>query len=222
MIKVQSARNNCKDVFHAFLVTHATYAGNLEIPELSMENAIPHKLIPFSKIFRSSSYDSWIHFYEDVVVFERLWNNPKRYLPILQRFQGVISPDFSLYRDMPLVMQQWNTYRSRAIAHWLQTNQVPVIPNIRFGDERSYDFCCVGIPKHGTISIGSHGCIKNKIERSFFQRGLEYVINELMPQNIVVYGSTPSSIFGKYQENGIRIIQFNSDYSVTHSKAVSA
>ena len=48
MIKVQSARNNCKDVFHAFLVTHAAYAGNLEIPELSMENAIPHKLIPFS------------------------------------------------------------------------------------------------------------------------------------------------------------------------------
>ena len=90
MIKVQSARNNCKDVFHAFLVTNATYAGNLEIPELSMENAIPHKLIPFSKIFRSSSYDSWIHFYEDDVVFERLWNNPKRYLPILQRFQGVI------------------------------------------------------------------------------------------------------------------------------------
>lgn len=71
-------------------------------------------------------------------------------------------------------------------------------------------------------SIGSHGCIKNKTERSFFQRGLEYVVNELMSQNIVVYGSASSSILEKYQENGIRIIQFNSDYSVIHSKAVSA
>lgn len=71
-------------------------------------------------------------------------------------------------------------------------------------------------------SIGSHGCIKKQDRTKFFQRGLEYVVNELMSQNIVVYGSAPSSIFGKYQENGIRIIQFNSDYSVTHSKAVSA
>lgn len=46
-------------------------------------------------------------------------------------------------------------------------------------------------------SIGSHGCIKNKTERSFFQRGLEYVVNELMSQNIVVYGSATHPQFSE-------------------------
>lgn len=71
-------------------------------------------------------------------------------------FRGVISPDFSLYRDMPLVMQQWNIYRNRAIGSWLQMNGVNVIPNVRFGDKRTYDICCEGIDSGSIIAIGSH------------------------------------------------------------------
>ncbi len=55
-----------------------------------------------------------------IVAFERIWTTPNKYLPIIKKFRGVITPDFSVYRDMPLVMQQWNIYRSRAIGHWLQ------------------------------------------------------------------------------------------------------
>ena len=62
-------------------------------------------MIAFSKAISSKDYEQWVHFYEDDHLFERLWNNPRKYLPILERFQGVILPDFSLYRDMPLVMQ---------------------------------------------------------------------------------------------------------------------
>lgn len=75
---------------------------------------------------------------EDDFLFERIWRNPRKYLEVLQRYEGVILPDFSLYRDMPLVMQLWNIYRSRAIGHWLQMNGVTVIPNIRYGDRRTY------------------------------------------------------------------------------------
>ena len=81
-----------------------------------------------------------MHCYEDDAAFERLWSRPERYLPILKRYAGVIAPDFSLYRDMPLVMQQWNVYRSRAIAHWLQENGIPVIANVRWGDRRTTQF----------------------------------------------------------------------------------
>ena len=115
MSKVNLTRSGCKDVFHAFLVADATYDGKLEIPCIEPEKTLPNRLIPFSKAARSSDFGAWIHFYEDDVTFERLWNNPHRYLPILKRFAGVITPDFSLYRDMPLVMQHWNIYRSRAV-----------------------------------------------------------------------------------------------------------
>jgi hypothetical protein len=112
-------------------------------------------------------------FYEHDKNFERLWNTPNKYLNKLKKFKGVISPDFSLYRNMPLVMQMWNTYRGRALAIWLQDNGVQIIPNVRFNDERTYEFCFCGIEKYSTVAIGTHGCIKKNIDKKYFKNGLE-------------------------------------------------
>ena len=221
MSQINSIRRGCKDVFRSFLVKNAIYSGEWEIPCLRKENAVPNELILFSKAISSNAFDRWVCFYEDDINFERLWNNPQKYLPILKRFAGVIAPDFSLYRDMPLVMQEWNVYRSRAIARWLQENEIPVIPNIRWGDERTYEVCCSGIRQGGTIAIGSHGCIKLLQERDPFENGLDYVVKRLHPDTIVAYGKAPDAIFGKYRKNGIVIRQFESDFSIAHRKAVS-
>lgn len=99
-------RSGCRDVFHAFLVKNAQYDGDLEIPCIKPETKIPIRLISFSKALHIADHESWVHFYEDDSAFERIWNKPNMYLSILKRFVGVITPDFSLYRDMPLVMQQ--------------------------------------------------------------------------------------------------------------------
>lgn len=115
---------------------------------------------------------------------------------------------------MPLVMQQWNIYRSRAIGHWLQENGVSVIPDIRFGNERTYEVSCAGIQKHGTIAVGSHGCIKLLSERSYFVSGLEYVVSRLEPSTLVVYGAAPDKIFAPYREKGIEVLQFDSDFMI--------
>ena len=163
-----------------------------------------------------------MHFYENDAAFERLWRAPERYLPILKRFEGVIAPDFSLYRDMPLVMQQWNIYRSHAIAHWLQENDISVLANVRWGDRRTFDLCCAGVPKNATFAVGSHGCIKLLREREYFKRGLEYAVNQLSPRTIIVYGTTPDEIFGRYKDGGIRILQFDSECEVAHRKEVGA
>ena len=208
MSKENCTRSGCKDVFHAFLVKNATYDSPLEIPCLKAEMQKPNKLIAFSKAIRSKDHDAWVHFYEDDAAFERLWNRPKTYLPILKKFSGIISPDFSVYRDMPLVMQQWNIYRNRAIGFWLQENGMPVIPNIRFGDDRTYGLSCAGVTKYGVISIGSHGCMKLK----YFINGLKYVIDTLEPQALVVYGAAPDEVFASYKKIGIEILQFDSDF----------
>lgn len=218
MCKMNSTRNGCKDVFHAFLVKNATYDGDLEMPCIKSIDAIPNKLTVFSDAIHSKDFNSFVHFFEDDAKFERIWNKPNKYLQILKKFDGVITPDFSLYRDMPLIMQGWNVYRSRAIGHWLQENGIAVIPNIRFSDERSYAFCCNGISKGGTIAVGSHGCIKIKIERDFFEKGLSEVVHKLEPKRIIVYGAAPESIFDKYLKLGIEIHQYDSDYS--HSRKV--
>ena len=218
MSKMNCSRKGCKDVFNAFLVENATYEGIFEFPCIEPTHEVPNRLISFSKAISSTDYDQWVHFYEDDCNFERLWRNPKKYLEILKRYRGVILPDFSLYRDMPLVMQLWNIYRSRAIGAWLQANGVIVIPNIRFGDRRTFNYCCDGISKKPVIAVGTHGTLKSKADRSIFIEGLDKVVKRLEPRVIVVYGAAPASIFDKYIERGIVICRFDSDFAISHKE----
>ena len=166
-------------------------------------------------------FDCWVVFYEHDIKFERLWNNPKQYLNKLKKFKGIISPDFSLYRNMPLVMQMWNTYRGRALANWFQKNGIEVIPNVRFGDERTFSFCFDGVEENKTVAIGTHGCIKRKEDKIFFEIGLARLVQRLSPKTIVVYGRAPDSIFKPYKDKGINIIAFESEFSKSRKQVTA-
>ncbi len=220
MAKVNGRRKGCRDVFNAFLVKNATLIGYLNIPAIPYGIYRPLKLVPFSKISRVTEYDAWVHFYEDDASFERFWNHPEKYLDRLRKFEGVICPDFSLYRDMSLIYQLWNIYRSRAMGSWLHENGIPVIVNVRYADSRTYTACCTGIPLHSTIAIGSHGCLKCKKDRQEFIEGLDYVVNVLQPENIIIYGAAPDKIFKKYKDKGITVLQFDSEYAKSRKKEI--
>ena len=221
MSRKNGTRSGCKDVFHAFLVEKASYDGDEEIPCIKTSKLIPEKVITFSKALKTTNYNQWVVFYEHDDQFVRLWNKPRKYLNILKKFNGIITPDFSLYRNMPLVMQKWSTYQGKAIGAWLQSEGIEVIPNVRFADERTYSFCFNGIEKQSTVAIGTHGCIKKLTDRAYFEKGLAEMINQLQPHTIIVYGAAPDNIFGKYKEMGITIIQFDSEFADIH-KVVSA
>lgn len=211
------------DVFHSFLVENADYEGYFELPKIKTTNIIPEKLVTFSKAMARTwnDFDCWVMFYEHDVKFERLWHNPKQYLAKLKRFKGIISPDFSLYRNMPLCMQMWNTYRGRAIAVWLQNNGAEIIPNVRFNDERTYEFCFDGIEKFKTVAVGTHGCIKNRIDKDYFKDGLAEMVKRLSPKTIIVYGSVPDDIFKKYRDMGINILPFESEFSKSRKQVTA-
>lgn len=209
------------DVFHAFLVKNATYEGKEEIPCVKTSNLLPEKVLPFSKALSSKTFDSWIHFYEADEKFERLWNNPKKYLPVIKKFKGVISPDYSLYYDMPLVMQEWNTYRGKALGHWFAENRVEVIPNVRWGDERTFNLATLGIEQGKTIAVGTHGCIKTIEGKRMFIRGFDYVLQALKPKTVIVYGKMPEKIFCLARLYGVQLICFESEFAQTHKKGVA-
>lgn len=157
-----------------------------------------------------------MHFYEFDYLFERVWRNPRRYLPVLKRFNGVILPDFSVYRDMPFVMQLWNIYRSRAIGFWLQANGVKVIVNVRWGDKRTYRICCDGVSRGGSIAVGTNGSIGSIEDKRYFAEGLKAVVKRVSPSCIVVYGSAPDDVFAAYRDEGIEIVQFDCETTTVH------
>lgn len=206
MAKVNRQRGGCVDVFHASILESAKYDGEYEFPVIREEHIVPRRLLPFSKAMQEKEdFRQWVCFYEDDFLFERIWNNPKRYVARLSKFEGVITPDFSVYYDMPLSMQIWNMFRSRAIGAWLQSQGIRVIPNIRFGDERTFDCCCDGISRHSVISIGTHGCLKVKKYRGTLEKGIAYVAKKLEPETMVLYGSAPGNI-ANLKNDGINVV----------------
>ena len=195
------------DAFKSWLVQDATFAGAWELPKLKPCHEKPQRAIPFDKAMRTADKNQWVHFYLDDHRFACVWHNPKAYLERLRSFEGVLSSDFSLLREMPLAMQVWNTYRNRALAWWLQSNGVNVIPNVRWGDERTYEFCFDGIPHGSTIAISTNGCIQNKTDRHYFKQGLREMVDRLAPKAIINYSYTPDDIFLPCKQEGIEIIQ---------------
>ena len=91
-------------------------------------------------------------------------------------------------------------------------NGIKVIPNVRYGDRRTYKCCCDGLSKRAVISIGSHGTLKLLTDREIFVKGLDVVVKRLQPVAIIVYGSVPEFIFQKYRDMGIEIYHFTSDF----------
>ena len=187
---------------------HAEYEGEDELPIIQPVNELPSRLIRFSESVSTKDFDQWVHFYEHDCKFTVVWDNPRKYLPKLKKFRGVITPDFSLYRDMPLVMQKWNIYRSRALGHWWQSQGLKVLPNVRYGDERTYSFCCNGVPANATICISSYGCLKDPTNRVMFRKGLRFVSGHLKPSCIVVYDGIPDDVFSCCTDAGIKLVHF--------------
>ena len=95
------------DNFYWKRVSGAKLIGKYDMPVLKpVHNVVPRNLVPFHSAKNCKSpQESWYHYYEDDYQFERFWNRPKKYFSILERFEGGISPDYSIYLDMPKSQQ---------------------------------------------------------------------------------------------------------------------
>ena len=204
------------DGFNAELVAKAYFDGIMEIPILSKpkEIIIPSAVIPFSMANRSTDHSEFVHFYEHDKRFSDVLTATKEQLSVLQEFAGVISPDCSLYRDMPLCLQIANTYMNRAVGYYLQSQGLYVIPNVRWGDERTYTtvelpekIAVLGVPRNSIVSIGTYGSIKSAENKHYFQEGLTAMLDELTPQVVLVYGAMPDSIFAPVKDRA-RFVNF--------------
>ena len=54
-----------------------------------------------------------------------------------------------------------------------------------------------------------------------FTRGFDYVINKLKPKTVIVYGRMPDKIFCLAKMQGIKLISFESEFSLSHKKGVN-
>jgi hypothetical protein len=88
-----------------------------------------------------------------------------------------------------------------------------VIPNVRWGDKRTYRFCFEGVAAGSTVAVGSHGCVKSREDRWHFRDGFDKMIETLRPTTVVLYGPVLSCFFNSLLSAGTEILRFSSDIS---------
>lgn len=190
-------------------VIGAEFDGIFEMPIIKRPKKfiIPDKLVPFSKLDKADPKSFTVCEYENDTEFKDLLVNPDEYISVLKKYQGFITPDCSVYRDMPLALQITNIYRSRAIGYCFQKHGVYVIPCVRWGDERTYttkylpeSVAFWGVEKHSIVSVGSYGQLKDRVNRYYFEAGMDAMMETLEPEIVLVYSQMPDAIEEKYPD----------------------
>lgn len=187
------------------------YAYNLDIcnidacgvdgfPELMPIDAEPLDLQGFNYA-KSTSVEAKrgkaCHFFIDDYQFERCWNQPKAYLDVLRGYDCVLTPDYSLYLDMPLPMQAWNHYRAMALGHYWQCEGLNVVPTLSWSTPDSYSFCFAGIPKKSTVAVSTVGVMRDEAAKDVWRDGMREALKRLRPARVLVYGAEIDFDYGK-------------------------
>lgn len=211
-------RKGIRDIWwNAFMVSECKDWAEGDIPNCPTEKIeIPTELLTWPEMIRihnkmiktnpNYTYDAYGCFYCDDYFFDGprgIWNNYNKAIEIIKHFSGIVSPDFSTYKDFPTPLKAWNTYKMRAFGFWCTKQGVNVINNVRWSPD-TLNICFNGIPKNSIVCLGVIASdlrkAKNWPEYEYY---LKLMVKELEPKIILVYGSARYKFFKELQKQGI-------------------
>lgn len=157
---------------------------------LPEENVVVEKVVDY-KVARSRTLQfegkAAVHFFLDDYVFNGVWVNPERVLNFIKKYGTAFSPDFSLYTDMPTVLQIFNVYRNRWVGRYWQENGIHVLPSVSWSDKNSFDFCFTGIPNKSAVALSALG-IRSKEASDNFIAGFYAMLESIQPKHVYWVG----------------------------------
>lgn len=199
-------------VFNANILDGASFTTGDEYPKIkgTVLLTAPSKVNPFDRISEAHDQNTWLHFHVHDKRFRSVYGNPEKHLQRLKEYGGVFGIDHSIYRDTPLIEQKYSVYLNRATDYWFEKNGIPVICNVSWGDSRTFEFCCAGIPQGVSISVSSYGCTRSKLDKMYFLDGFHTILNILKPKNVFHHGRILHEAQAYADEIGIQLFHIPS------------
>ena len=194
--------NTAFDVMKEFMITGAEFDGKYDIPIIPAcsFDYTPEDSIDFEESFSRKIKNHRrlnVNFYIDDVKFNRIWNNPDKYLEHLRCFHSVTMPDFSIStgsKGMPFALNIYNKYRNHALAWYFHMDGINVVPSICIADKDSYDWCFDGYPQHSVVSVCTNGRVRSKDARIEFCNGFYEMVDRLQPTKVIIVGYIPKEL----------------------------
>lgn len=180
-------------------------------PKFDDDSLADLRLFPFNQIVSDCGLHSSriVHFFLYDYNFEKIWNYPEKFVKLLSKYQGVLTPDFSMYTEMPYALQVYNTFRNRWCGAYMADKGINVIPTISWSDEKSFEFCFKGVEKGSIVAVSTymfHEHNNHADQKDIFMNGYNKMLEVIEPSKIICY----SEPFNEMRGN---IIYINYDLS---------
>ncbi|MCL2675212.1 MAG: DUF4417 domain-containing protein [Firmicutes bacterium] len=164
--------------------------GKYNMPLIKKQNIDLDKIEPWSYVkTKQNDVDNkhkTIHFFTYDWLFETVYNKPEEALEKLDQYYALLTPDFSMYFDMPRALQIYSTFKNRWCGAFWQKQGMRVIPTVACSDEASYDFCFDGIEVGSVVAVTTYA--RRKEFKKEFLRNYDKMLEVLKPSAIVCYG----------------------------------
>ena len=127
-----------------------------------------------------------VHFFVDDYRFDGIYRNPEKTLKKYSQYKFLLTPDFSLYANMPLWLQLSNVAKNRWVGAYWQSKGLNVIPTISWSTAQSFKFCFDGVEKNSIVAVGMIGSKRNN--HFEFMMGYEKMLEYINPEAIICFG----------------------------------
>lgn len=145
----------------------------------------------------NENLDKTIHFFTYDWKFEKVYEKAEEELEKLKQYYCLLSPDFSIFTNMPLALQIESVFKNRWCGAYWQSQGLKVIPTISWGDERSFDFCFDGVEEGSIIAVCTY-CRENCEEE--FMLGYNEMLKRIKPSLVICYDEPFKSMGANVKE----------------------
>lgn len=175
-----------------FLRNDVATTGQFDIPKIRKQD-LPSGMIDLIGYKQASDNQTdeqklkcGVHFFEEDDIFAFLEKNPRERIERIGQYAFTLTPDFSVYPEMPLWRQLYAVALSRYVGAIWQQEKLLVIPTVSWStDKRCFDFCFDGIEQNAPVALSTIGSRKC---RSQFLYGYARMREVLRPSMIICYG----------------------------------
>lgn len=198
--EIRKQANKQKLVRNEFLY-YGMSAGKFDFPVIKKQKIDlgDLKFISFADVKKddTENADKIVHFFTYDWIFEKVYDNTDEEIAKLGRFKALLSPDFSIFTNMPMALQIYNIFKNRWCGAFWQQNGLKVIPTVSWGDRNSFSFCFDGIEKGSVVAVSTY-CRENAEEE--FLLGYNKMLEIIEPEAVICYDEPFPSMKGNIIE----------------------
>lgn len=180
---------------------HGNSMGKYSFPVIRKQNIDVEKIkfLSYTNTKKNDvdNKDKTIHFFTYDWKFKNVYENPDEELEKLSQYFCLLSPDFSIFTNMPKALQIESVFKNRWCGAYWQSKGLKVIPTVSWGDEKTFEFCFDGIEEGTIVAVCTY--YRENCEEEFML-GYNEMLKRIKPSVVLCYDEPFKSMTGNIKE----------------------